>query len=100
MIEFTQYMRPNGRQEIVRITRPEEIERKALHIQSLGCRLEVEEMMTGMVSLTVENPKNADDPTVAIELVMNGPGVPAAVDKLIEKAYYAMTTPAPKEKSE
>lgn len=79
-IGFTQYMRPNGRPVAVSIDRPEEISAKAAGIVALGFSFECEELMDGTVSLTISHEDRGD---VAIELVPNGPDVPAAVDRLV-----------------
>lgn len=79
MIPFTQFLRPNGRQIEVTIERPEVIEAKARAIIAAGYRFEVEELMDGTASFTISD--GEDD--VAMELVKNGPGVPATVDKLV-----------------
>lgn len=82
-IPFTQYLRPNGRRVEVDIDRPEEIERKAQQIIAAGYVFECEHLSTGHASLTIADPEKEED--VAIEVVMNGPDVPAAVDRLVSK---------------
>lgn len=80
MIRFTQYLRPNGIPVTVTIDRPTEIEAKAAKIAARGYRFECEELTDGTVSLTIADEIEGD---LAIELVPNGPGVPAAVDRLV-----------------
>ena len=80
-IAFTQYLRPNGRTTEVSIDRPEEISALADKIISDGFRFECEELQTGHASLTIAGPEEDED----IELVMNGPGVPDAVDRLVKR---------------
>lgn len=85
-IPFTQYLRPNGRKKPVEIDRSAEIERLANVFITSGGRFECEELNTGVVSLTAFHPKGGEDgdgDDIAIELVRNGPEVPAAVDKLV-----------------
>lgn len=82
MIPFTQYLRPNGKQRAIEIDRPEEIEAIAHEFIASGGRYECEELNTGQVSLTAVK----DDDDVCIELCMNGPDVPAAVDRLVKKS--------------
>ena len=53
-IEFTQYLRPKGTPTKVKIDRPPEIETKAIELKSYGCLFEIEELMNGTVSMTVE----------------------------------------------
>lgn len=79
-IPFTQYMRPDGRAVPVRIARPVEIAEKAQAIIARGLCFECEHLTTGDVSLTITDPDEGD---VDIEVVANGPEVPAAVDRLI-----------------
>lgn len=78
-VPFTQYLRPNGRRTAVSIDMPNEIARQAAAIIAAGYRFECEELTTGQVSLTIAD----DDMDYAIEVVMNGPGVPEAVARLI-----------------
>ena len=78
-IEFTQYLAPTGRKASVRIDRPEPVHAKAQEIAGKGFRFEVEILSTGDVSLTIAD----DDGDHAIEVVPNGPEVPAAVDRMI-----------------
>lgn len=80
-IPFTQYLRPNGRTAPVEIGRSAEVEQKAQEIMAAGYRFECEHLTTGHASLTIHDPRIEED--VAIEVVPNGPGVPAAVDRLV-----------------
>lgn len=89
MIEFTQYMRPNGRKVQVNIVRTPPIELKAAELRDKGYRFEIEELMTGVISMTVE--KSGLDEPVSHKLVQNGPKVPETVDALIEDAWNKMT---------
>ena len=82
-IPFTQYLRPHGRTKAVSIDRPPVVEAKALQLIVMGCRFELEELVTGEASMTVE--KGHD--TLAIEVCENGPPIIAAVDKLVTDAY-------------
>ena len=81
-IPFTQYLRPNGRKRPVDIERSPEIEAIAQRFIESGGKYECEELSTGHASLTAV--KYGDD--VAIELTMNGPSVPDAVDRLVKKS--------------
>ena len=80
-IPFTQYLRPNGRTTEVSIDRPSEISDLAQRIIDAGFRFECEELTTGHASLTIAGPEGDED----IELVMNGPGIPDAVDNLVRR---------------
>lgn len=79
-IPFTQYMRPDGRAVPVMIARPVDIAEKARSIIARGLCFECEHLTTGDVSLTITDPDEGD---VDIEVVPNGPDVPAAVDRLV-----------------
>jgi hypothetical protein len=87
-IPFTQYLRPDGRQKGVNIARPPEVEALASSLIAKHCVFEVEELTTGEASLTCEcvDPEDGDSVTLAIEVVPNGPEVPAAVDRLVQAA--------------
>ena len=79
-IPFTQYLRPNGRKvQVFFECRDPAVAEKAQQILAAGLRLECEELMNGMVSLTVSD----DEDDLAHQFVMNGPGVPGAVERLI-----------------
>lgn len=80
-IPFTQYLRPNGRAVAVSINRPEEISALATRIIDAGFSFECEELTTGHASFTIAGPEGDED----IELVMNGPAVPGAVDELVKR---------------
>lgn len=79
MIPFTQYLRPDGRRTAVEIDRPDDIEQRARRFIEAGGRFECEHLTTGHVSLTAV----WKDEDAAIEVVANGPEVPAAVDRLV-----------------
>lgn len=87
MIPFTQYMRPHGRREEVAVNRPEEIERLAKELQVKGCKFEIEELMTGEISMTVEDKHVEEFGPVSMQVCQNGPKVPEAVDALIRSAH-------------
>jgi hypothetical protein len=80
-IEFTQYIRPNGRPTTVTIDRPEEISALAAAIVKDGFRFECEHLTTGHASLTIAGPDDDED----IEVVPNGPEVPVAIDRMIKR---------------
>jgi len=82
-IPFTQFMRPTGRPMPVSIKRPDDIATKASAIIDAGYRFECEMLTTGDVSLTVTD----DHGDLEIEVVPNGTDVPAAVDRLVERAF-------------
>lgn len=80
VIHFTQFLLPDGRRNPIEIWRPASIADKADAIRDAGFRFECEVLSTGHVSLTITD----DEMDRAIEIVANGPGVLAAVDRLIE----------------
>jgi hypothetical protein len=86
MIPFTQYLRPNGHKRQVEISRPHTIEQQAQEFITAGGYFECEELATGHASLTAGHP-DADEGDIAIEVVMNGPGVLEAVDRVVKKAH-------------
>jgi hypothetical protein len=87
-IEFTQYLRPDGRTRKIYIERSEPIVQMARVIQAEGYCFECEELMTGMVSLTISD----GEQDVAIEVCQNGPEVVEAVDRMIKE--WASIQPA------
>jgi len=87
-IPFTQYLRPNGTRKSVTTDRPGDIEKKAFKVISAGGEFEIEELTTGQVSITCVY----DDDDIVVEVVPNGPEVPSAVDKVVEKAYDYVVT--------
>lgn len=90
MIPFTQYLRPDGRKREVEVDRSPEIEQLAQEFIAKGGHFDCEKLTTGHASLTAGHP-DADDTDIAIEVVMNGPDVPEAVDRLIKRAHAWMT---------
>lgn len=88
-IEFTQYLMPDGRKDTVRIDRPDEVVAASEAIRaagySFGCEM-LSDWKT--ISLTVEN----DDGDFDIEVCLNGPPVPEAVDRLIFRAAERLKT--------
>ena len=86
MISFKQYLRPHGRTKYTEIERSKEVEDKAHALQKKGYRFEIEELLTGMVSMTIELPlghKREGEMTLAHEICKNGPMVPEMVDKMV-----------------
>jgi len=89
-IEFTQYLRPDGRTKVVQMDRPEDIVLMAEKILESGkYRFEVEVLMTDQVSVTCFDTEEEED--IAIEISANGPPLPAAIDKMIGDAFDIVT---------
>ena len=82
-VEFTQYLRPDGRQKSVTMHVADDLCSQYEAIKEVGARLECEVLMTEEVSLTIFDPSSEDD--FDMELEQNGPDVPAAVDRLIRR---------------
>ena len=87
MIPFTQYLRPNGRKARTAIDRPSEVEKKAQDLIDSGAVFEIEELMSGIVSMTCERETNDEHEVLAHELCSNGTEVPETVDRLVGRAH-------------
>lgn len=95
MIQFTQFLRPDGRPRTIEIARSDEIEAKARDLIGNQCSFECEVLTTGEVSFTCEHLPDSDDPeNLAIEVVQNGPGIGEAVDRLVNDAHDELYRPA------
>ena len=82
-IPFTQYLMPNGRRDSVWIERPAPIVEKAKAIIAKGYAFECEMLSDcRSVSLTITDPDEGD---LDIEVVANGPDVPVAIDRMVER---------------
>lgn len=91
VIEFTQYLRPDGHTKTIEIDgRTEEIVKMANTVRTFGGAFEAEVLTTGEVSFTV----HYDDEDIAIEVVPNGPGVGDAVDRLVRSAVAILAEAA------
>jgi len=93
MIEFTQYLLPDGRKKDIFIERPPEIEVIAKKLIEAGCHFDAEILSTGVISFTCEK----EDDVLSIELCENGPAVLTAIDKLIIDAEINLKTLLAKE---
>lgn len=80
-IHFTQFMRPAGRPVDVSIDRPTPVAALAERLIQRGYGFECEQLSTGEVSLTIVDEHGDQD----IEIVANGPDVPLAIDRMIER---------------
>lgn len=83
-IVFTQFVRPHGERRAESVRRPQPVEDAARKLVEAGCRFEIEVLRTGEVSMEVMGPD--EDDSLWIEVCPNGPAVPEAVDRLVEKA--------------
>lgn len=82
-IPFVQYLRPSGRKSEVSIDMPEDIWAKAQALIAADCHFDIEELSTGMVSMTCET----FDHLLSIQVCENGPAVVTAVETLVMDAY-------------
>ena len=78
---FIQYLRPNGKTKFVTIDVEDALSVQLEQISAAGLTLTCEELMSEVVSLTI----STDEDDYDIELEQNGPGIPAAVDRLIRR---------------
>ena len=86
IVEVTQYMRPNGRKQIMRIEIQDSFGAPYSAIRMRGWRLAAEVLAhTGEVSITVED----GEQDFACEIVPNGPEVPRAIERALAVAICA-----------
>ena len=86
MIEFTQYMLPDGRRKQITMDVPDEIQTKYDDLRENGYHFDAEILTTGIVSFTCER----GDELLGIELSENGPNVVMAVRDLIIKSHASI----------
>lgn len=89
-VPFTQFLRPDGRQQSVTIDRPTEVVEAAQQLIARGCRFEIELLRTGEVSMECCRTVDGETQTLAMEIVANGPPVCDAVDRLVRDAAVAL----------
>ena len=84
-IPLTQFLRPDGRtRDVWCDDMPSDLAPKMDALTAMGCRLTCEELMTGMVSLSVEHPEGDFD----MELCKNGAGEDSpknALERLVRR---------------
>ena len=83
-IPFTQFMRPHGLRRKVLIESRPDIEQLASELLGAGYGFEIEELMSGLVSMEV---CRGEHEILADSLVPNGPRVVEAVEDLIKVAH-------------
>ena len=89
-IEFTQFFMPDGRTKPTTITRPDAIGEYADRLIAAGCRLEIEMLTTGQISMTVEkDDEDGEIDLLAQKVCNNGPEVIENVDELWTDADIA-----------
>lgn len=83
-IPFTQFLRPDGRRQEVRTTDASYTDddlKAAQAIIDVGFRFEIEQLMTGQISMTISD----SDADYVHQICANNTDVPASVKKLIHK---------------
>jgi len=95
-IAFIQYLRPHGTRQEIYIKRDHVIEMMATQLIHAGCRFEIEELMNGKISMTVENYEYSEkfNSPVSSAVTDNGPAVIAAVDSIIVEAFQKLIAEA------
>jgi hypothetical protein len=88
-IEFTQYLRPDGRKKIVFAPCTSEIRKKATELELKGLKFECEILTTGDVSLTI----NDFFGDVGIEISKNDKSINQALEKLVNRVYASYINP-------
>jgi hypothetical protein len=84
-IDVTQYMRPNGRIEMMKTDISDAFEVPYNVITRRGWRVAAEVIATGAVSITVED----DEQDFACDIAYNGPAVQKAIEGCIAIAISA-----------
>lgn len=92
-VPFMQFLRPNGERRPTSIDRPPDIVELSGKLIRAGYRFQIEELMTGQVSMTC-SPRDEDEQDelgdLAHEICNNGPEVPERVDKLVRDAIIEL----------
>jgi len=83
IVTINQYLLPDGRVKRIQIDMEDEIAKKVEEIQSHEFEIAAEVLNTGEVSMTVSCSILGED--LEIEICPNGPPVPIAFKRLIEK---------------
>lgn len=90
-VDFTQYLRPYGNPKTITTDVSEGMKRYVDDLKFAGAEFEVEVLTTGDVSFTIEYQYNEDDEddieTLAHEITKNDETIPAAVERLIIRAW-------------
>jgi adenosylcobinamide amidohydrolase len=81
-VEVTQYLRPDGRKELMHTEIRDSFAAPYHAITGRGWRIAAEVLTTGAVSITVED----DEQDFACRISENGPGVQRAIEECIAEA--------------
>lgn len=87
IVKAIEYVPPNGKRVEMEIEVPDRFEETYEQIRTAGANLAGELLSNGMVSLTIEDRLVEDD--FDCELVANGPEVPKAMERLLERFKLA-----------
>lgn len=79
-VEFTQYLRPDGRKKLIHVELPINYAPFVNAIRNAGLRLTAEVLTTNEVSLAIQDDERGD---FRSEVVPNGPGVVEAAGRLV-----------------
>lgn len=91
MIEFTQYLLPNGEKRSVFFEAPSGIDDLAKRIVNRGGRFEIEILRNDHVSITCEiDDNNGETRLLAILVVPNGPAIVEHVHRVVKNAASAL----------
>lgn len=90
MIKFTQFLRPNGQRKEIEISRGKDIEDMASELILDNCSFELELIPVGLVHIEVMAPplETLEECSLASDLVIHGPELLKAIDKMIRSAYF------------
>jgi len=80
LVEVIQFLRPNGSQKIQYTEIDDDCEEQYELMKQRGWRLTAEQLKTGEISLTIEDPAEGDKEH---EIIKNGPGVQKAIAKTL-----------------
>lgn len=81
-----QFFRPFGDRKIEETELPIEVQPAYEEMRKSGCRFEAEVLATGMVSMTISNPKTEED--IDISLTRNGPEVQAGMVEMLKRGLW------------
>lgn len=83
-VEVTQYMRPDGHQVVQFTDIGDEFREAYATMLGRGWNLAAEHLMSGMISLTIEDREEGED--VNIRVVSNGPSVQKAIEEMLQES--------------
>jgi len=84
--DVIQYKMPDGRKVPTSTKLPMDSREAYLDMQKHGCNFAAEMLMTGEISVTIEDPKNEVD--VDIEVIPNGPDVQKGMVAMLNRGEW------------